>query len=257
MISSFNLFGLNIHLYSLCILAGIIVAYFIISNEAKKHNIDSETITNIIFYGLLFGILGARLYYVVFNLNYYKDNLLDIFKIWNGGLAIHGGVLFGAIFVFFYCRKKKLDFLKLCDIILPGVIIAQAIGRWGNFFNQEAYGSMVTLDTLHNLLVPEFIIKGMFIRGNYYLPTFYFESIWCILGFIFMIVLRNKVKIKKGTITALYLIWYGIGRGLIETFRTDSLMIFNIKQAQVISVIAIIIGIVILLNRKRNKYKED
>lgn len=256
MINSVNIFGLTIHFYSLCILLGIVVAYFVISREAKRQGIDSDTITNLIFYGLLCGIVGARLYYVVFQFSYYKDNLLDIFKIWNGGLAIHGGLIFGSLFVFFYCRKKKLSFLKLADIILPGVLIAQAIGRWGNFFNQEAYGCMVSSDLLHKLLVPDFIIKGMFIKGAYYLPTFYFESIWCVLGFISMLILRKNYNIKVGTITAIYLIWYGIGRTVIEAFRTDSLMIFNIKQAQVISILAIVAGILILINRKRNLYKE-
>ena len=256
MINSFNIFGLTIHFYSLCILLGIILAYIIITKEAVKRGIDKNTMSDIIFYGLLCGIVGARLYYVIFNLDFYLSNPGDIIKIWNGGLAIHGGVIAGALFVFFYARKKKLDFLKLCDIILPGVIIAQVIGRWGNFFNQEAYGSMVSLDLLHKLFIPEFIIKGMFIKGSYYLPTFYFESIWCLLGFGFMIFMRNKYKIKVGTITAIYLIWYSVGRFLIEAFRTDSLMILGLKQAQIISVIGIIAGIVILIKKNRELYKE-
>jgi phosphatidylglycerol:prolipoprotein diacylglycerol transferase len=256
MINSFSLFGITIHFYSLCILLVIILAYVIITKEATKRGIDKNTMSDIIFYGLLCGIVGARLYYVIFNLDYYMSNPGDIIKVWNGGLAIHGGILAGGLFVFFYARKKKISFLKLADIILPGVIVAQALGRWGNFFNQEAYGSMVSLDLLHRLLVPEFIIKGMYIKGAYYLPTFYFESIWCILGFIFMIFMRNKYKIKVGTITAIYLIWYSVGRFVIEAFRTDSLMILGLKQAQIISVIGIIVGIVILIKKNRKLYKE-
>lgn len=256
MINSINIFGLTIHFYSLCILLGIVLAYIIITKEAVKRGIDKNTISDIIFYGLLCGIVGARLYYVIFNLDYYLSNPGDIIKVWNGGLAIHGGILAGGLFVFFYARKKKLSFLKLADIILPGVIVAQALGRWGNFFNQEAYGSMVNLDTLHNLLVPEFIIKGMYIKGAYYLPTFYFESIWCLLGFAFMIFMRNKYKIKVGTITAIYLIWYSVGRFVIEAFRTDSLMILGLKQAQIISVIGILAGVLILIKKNRKLYKE-
>ena len=252
---SIKIFGLNIHLYSLCILLGVVIAYIVITREAKKRNIDSNFISNSIFYGLLCGIVGARLYYVIFNFGYYKDNLLDIFKIWNGGLAIHGGVIAGAIFVYFYSKKKNYNFIKLTDIILPGVLIAQAIGRWGNFFNQEAYGMAVSSDLLHKLLVPNFIIDGMNINGTTYLPTFYFECIWCIIGFIIILFIRKK-DIKIGTITAFYLIWYGIGRGIIETFRTDSLMFFGLKQAQIISILSIILGIIILIKKNRKLYKE-
>ena len=144
MINSFNIFGINITFYALCILLGVIVAYFIITKLSKKHNINSRFMDDIIFYGLLSGIVGARLYYVLFNLDYYLNNLSEIYKVWHGGLAIHGGILFGALFVFLYSRKNKLNFIELTDIILPGVIIAQGIGRWGNFFNQEAYGMMVS-----------------------------------------------------------------------------------------------------------------
>ena len=251
-----DIFGLNIHLYSICILLGVITAYIVITREAKRRNINSEFISNTIFYGLLFGIVGARLYYVIFNFDLYKDNIFDIFKIWNGGLAIHGGVIAGAIFVYFYSKKKGYNFLKLTDIILPGVLIAQAIGRWGNFFNQEAYGMAVSNDLLHKLFVPNFIIEGMNIDGTTYLPTFYFESIWCVIGFILILIIRKKLNIKIGTITAIYLIWYGIGRFVIEAFRTDSLMFFIIKQAQIISVLSIILGIVILIKKNRKLYKE-
>ena len=256
MTNSISIFGINIHFYSICILIGIVVAYIVITKEAKKRNIDDNFISNTIFYGLLCGIVGARLYYVIFNFGFYKDNLLDIFKLWNGGLAIHGGVIAGALFVYFYSKKKKYDFLKLTDIILPGVIIAQAIGRWGNFFNQEAYGMAVSRDLLEKLLVPSPIINGMLIDGSYYLPTFYFESIWCVLGFILMLVIRKKFNIKIGTITAIYLIWYSVGRFVIEAFRTDSLMFLSLKQAQIISIICIILGIILLIKKNRKLYKE-
>ena len=250
MINSFNIFGINITFYALCILLGVIVAYFIITKLSKKHNINSRYMDDIIFYGLLSGIVGARLYYVLFNLDYYLNNLSEIYKVWHGGLAIHGGILFGALFVYLYSRKNKLNFIELTDIILPGVIIAQAIGRWGNFFNQEAYGMMVSKGLLEKLLIPKFIIQGMHIDGNYYLPTFYIESIFCIIGFILIMIISKKTK-KIGIPTSFYLIWYGILRFIIEIFRTDSLMLFNIKIACLVSVISIILGILVLFKKEK------
>ena len=248
--NSFSILGINITYYALCILLGVIVAYFIITKLSKKHNINSRYMDDIIFYGLLSGIIGARLYYVLFNLDYYLNNINEIVMVWHGGLAIHGGILFGALFVYLYSRKNKLNFIELTDIILPGVIIAQGIGRWGNFFNQEAYGMMVSKGLLEKLLIPNFIIEGMHINGNYYLPTFYIESIFCIIGFILIMLISNKTK-KIGIPTSFYLIWYGILRFIIEIFRTDSLMLFNIKVACLISIISIILGVILLFRKEK------
>ena len=242
--NSFSIFGLNITYYSLCILLGVIVAYLVIKKLSKKHSINPRYLEDILFYGLLSGIVGARLYYVLFNLDYYLKDINEIVMIWHGGLAIHGGILAGALFVYLYSRKNKLNFIELTDIILPGVIIAQAIGRWGNFFNQEAYGMMVSKELLQKLLIPKFIIEGMHINGNYYLPTFFIESIFCIIGFILIMIISRKTK-KIGYPTSFYLIWYGILRFIIELFRTDSLMLFNIKIACVISVSFILLGLLL------------
>jgi phosphatidylglycerol:prolipoprotein diacylglycerol transferase len=244
MSNSFSLFGLNITYYSICILLGVIVAYLIIKKLSKNHKINPRYLEDIIFYGLLSGIVGARLYYVLFNLDYYLKDINEIVMVWHGGLAIHGGILAGALFVYLYSRKNKLNFIELTDIILPGVIIAQAIGRWGNFFNQEAYGMEVSKELLQKLLIPNFIIEGMNISGNYYLPTFYIESIFCIIGFILIMIISRKTN-KIGYPTAFYLIWYGILRFIIELFRTDSLMLFNIKIACIISVSFILLGLLL------------
>ena len=248
--NSFSILGINITYYALCILLGVIVAYFIITKLSKKHNINSRYMDDIIFYGLLSGIIGARLYYVLFNLDYYLKDINEIVMVWHGGLAIHGGILFGALFVYLYSRKNKLNFIELTDIILPGVIIAQGIGRWGNFFNQEAYGMMVSKGLLEKLLIPKFIIEGMHINGNYYLPTFYIESIFCIIGFILIMIISKKTK-KIGIPTSFYLIWYGILRFIIEIFRTDSLMLFNIKIACLISIVSIILGVILLFKKEK------
>lgn len=249
---AFSIFGIDIYFYSLCILLGIILAYFLILNESKKHKINNDFITNLIFYTLLIGILGARIHYVIFNLKYYINSPIEIFNIRNGGLAIHGGLIFGIVFIYFYTKKHNINFLKILDISAPGVIIAQTIGRWGNFFNQEAFGVATTYSTLKKLHIPKFIIDGMKINNIYYTPTFLFESIWCLIGFIIIIFIRNK-NIKLGTITCFYLIWYGIGRFFIEILRTDSLMLFNIKVAMLISFLSILIGILLLFKFRNNK----
>lgn len=249
----FTIYNIDIKWYSVCILLGVICAYAVIINESKHFGIKSEFMFNIMFWALIFGILGARMYYVLFNLEYYLDNLSEIYKIWNGGLAIHGGIIFGLITIIFYCKKYKANVLRILDIIVPALIIAQAIGRWGNFFNSEAYGSIVTYQTLIKIrIIPQFIIDNMYINGSYHLPMFYFESIWCIIGFIIMLFLRRRKYQKCGHLTAFYLIWYGVGRYFIESFRTDSLMFGNIRVAQIISILFVVSGLILsfILSRK-------
>ena len=244
--------NINIRWYSIILLFAITCAYFVIQKEAKKKKIQDDLLINIIFYGLLFGILGARLYYVLFNFQYYKNNIQEIFMIWNGGLAIHGGIIFGLLFLIIYSKKRNINLLLLLDIIVVGLLLAQSVGRWGNFFNQEAYGRIVTLSFLKKLKLPSFIISKMYIDGYYREPTFLYESILSFLGFLLLVVIRKLKNIKVGQITGIYLIWYGIERLIIESFRSDSLMLNNIKIAQLISIIFIIIG-VLLYNKNKSK----
>ena len=254
---AFNIFGFNVYYYSLCILLGVIVAYILITREGKKQGLPKEFISDLIFYTLIIGILGARVYYCVFNLDYYLANPSEILKIYNGGLAIHGGVIAGLIFVYFYTKKKNFSFIKILDIVAPAVIIAQSFGRWGNFFNQEAHGGITTYQNLKNIHIPEFIINGMHIEGKYYYPTFFFESIWCLIGFIILMIARRNKNLRKGFQIGFYFIWYGIGRFFIEAFRTDSLMFFGLKIAQIVSLIGIIIGIIIIVTNRNKKYYNE
>lgn len=254
---AFNIFGFNVYYYSLCILLGVIVAYILITREGKKQGLPKEFISDLIFYTLIIGILGARVYYCVFNLDYYLANPSEILKIYNGGLAIHGGVIAGLIFVYFYTKKKNISFIKILDIVAPAVIIAQSFGRWGNFFNQEAHGGITTYQNLKNMHIPEFIINGMHIEGKYYYPTFFFESIWCLIGFIILMIARKNKNLKKGFQIGFYFIWYGIGRFFIEALRTDSLMFFGLKIAQIVSLIGIIIGIIIIVTNRNKKYYNE
>ena len=254
---AFNIFGFNVYYYSLCILLGVIVAYILITREGKKQGLPKEFISDLIFYTLIIGILGARVYYCVFNLDYYLANPSEILKIYNGGLAIHGGVIAGLIFVYFYTKKKNVSFIKILDIVAPAVIIAQSFGRWGNFFNQEAHGGITTYQNLKNMHIPEFIINGMHIEDKYYYPTFFFESIWCLIGFIILMIARRNKNLRKGFQIGFYFIWYGIGRFFIEAFRTDSLMFFGLKIAQIVSLIGILIGIIIIVTNRNKKYYNE
>ena len=155
-------------------------------------------------------------------------------------------------------KTNKLNLVKLLDILVVGLIIAQAIGRWGNFFNGEAHGAITSLSYLESLHLPDFIIDGMYINGNYYVPTFLYESVWCFIGFIIMIILRRKKFMKIGYLTSFYLVWYGIERFFVEGMRTDSLMFLSLKVAQVVSLIMMIIGVVLFIYslKKSKKYEE-
>ena len=194
---------IQIKWYSFCILLAVIAAGLLIYLETKKKNLDKDIFIDMLFYGLLIGILGARIYYVVFNMSYYLTDLKEIFFIWHGGLAIHGGLIATLIFLYFYTKKKNLNLLLILDIIVVGLILGQAIGRWGNFFNGEAFGREVTLSFLQNLHLPKFIIQGMLINNSYREPTFLYESISSLIGFIVLLIARNIKNIKVGTLTSI------------------------------------------------------
>ncbi len=246
---------IQIHLYSICIFIGILAGGKLAMIEAQRWNIPKEFIFNLIFWMVIFGIIGARIYYVLFNLNYYSNNIKEIFMIWHGGLAIHGGIITAIIFLIYYAKKYKLKLINLLDILAPGLLLGQAIGRWGNFFNGEAHGPVTTLMHLENLHLPDFIINGMYINGNYYIPAFLYESIWCLLGVIILLFFRRRHYCKIGEPLSFYLIWYGIGRFFIESMRTDSLMFASFKIAQIISLIMIIVGVILIIKfRKGSKF---
>ena len=246
----------HIYWYSVLIATGIIIGLYLLMKEASKQNISKDTIIDIAFYTIIWGIVGARIYYVIFNIKPYLSNPLSILYVWEGGLAIYGGIIGGLITLAYQTKKKNIALGKLTDMIVPSLILAQAIGRWGNFFNQEAHGGIVTLEFLKKIHIPNFIIKGMYINGNYYHPTFFYESLWCLLGFILLIIIRRLLKNSKdGTLTFIYLIWYGIGRFFIEGLRTDSLYLGIFRISQIVSIVIIIIGIIGLIYNKRKEVK--
>ncbi len=248
---------IQIYWYSVFILVGFVLGGFLAFKEAKRFNISSEFMTNMCFYLIPIVLIGARLYYVVFNLDYYLANPIDILKVWEGGLAIHGGIIFGLLFVLFYTKKYKVSTTRMLDILVVSLILGQSIGRWGNFFNSEAYGPVVSLEFLQSLHLPNFIIEGMYIDGAYHHPTFLYESLWCLLGFIIMFILRYTKYLRIGQLTGFYLIWYGIERFLVEGLRTDSLLLGSFKMAQIVSLLMILAGIVTFIITKRKSVFES
>lgn len=252
----FSIGNVKIEWYSLLIVIGAIIAIIMIIREAKRYNYPTDFAFNLCFWSIIVGIIGARIYYVLFNLELYS-NFWDIFKIWEGGLAIHGGIIFGLITCILYCKKYKVRTIRFLDFIAPALLLAQAIGRWGNFFNQEAHGAATTLTHLQNLHIPNFIIEGMNIGGIYYEPTFLYESLLCLVGLIIILIVRRLKITKVGQPTAIYLMWYGLIRFFIESMRTDSLMLGGFKVAQIVSVIMIVIGVIIIMITSRKGRYED
>lgn len=248
---------IQIYWYSIFVFLGLLLASIIIFKEAKKRKINEDFMVNLICDSIIIGLVGARLYYVLFNLPYYLSNPIEILAIWNGGLAIHGGVFAALVFIILYCKKHRINILQILDIVVVGLIIGQAIGRWGNFFNNEAYGLVTTAEKLTAQGIPKFIIDGMYILGEYRQPTFFYESVWCLVGFLALLIVRKCKYLKRGQLTGFYLIWYGIARFLIEALRTDSLMLGSLKMAQIVSVLFIVIGIILFLYNVVKSTKED
>ncbi|MEG0995197.1 MAG: prolipoprotein diacylglyceryl transferase [Bacilli bacterium] len=252
---------IQIYWYSIFIFLGILFAMLYIHHEIKKFKINEDFIVNMLFYVLLFGIIGARLYFVAFNFNYYMAHPLEIFEIWNGGLAIHGGIIAGSLVMLIYTKKYKQNVAKIFDITAVGLLLGQAIGRWGNFFNQEAFGKITSKIVLQEAKIPEFIINNMYIDGAYRQPTFLYESVWNIFGFLAALIIKRYKYLKNGQLVGFYLMWYSLGRFFIESLRSDSLMLGPLKVAQVLSVILFIIGFIVFLVKGRgsrfdNLYKE-
>ncbi|HHW9835811.1 TPA: prolipoprotein diacylglyceryl transferase [Staphylococcus aureus] len=246
---AFNLGPLSVRWYGIIIAVGILLGYFVAQRALVKAGLHKDTLVDIIFYSALFGFIAARIYFVIFQWPYYAENPGEIIKIWHGGIAIHGGLIGGFIAGVIVCKVKNLNPFQIGDIVAPSIILAQGIGRWGNFMNHEAHGGPVSRAFLEQLHLPNFIIKNMYINGQYYHPTFLYESIWDVAGFIILVNIRKHLKL--GETFFLYLIWYSIGRFFIEGLRTDSLMLTsNIRVAQLVSILLILISISLIVYRR-------
>lgn len=253
----FSFGGFDIRWYSVLMLTGMIITIIMVISECKRFNMSSDFAFNLSFWTIIFGLIGARTYYVIFNFSLYKDNLLDILKIWEGGLAIHGGLIAGFITMYVYSKRYNINPFKMTDITVVPLLLAQSIGRWGNFFNGEAHGAATTYYHLKELHIPEKIIEGMKIGNDYYHPTFLYESLYCLIGFIILLFIRRYRYIKRGQLTCIYLMYYSVGRFFIESLRTDSLMLGGFKMAQLISIVLFVVGLITFMILSRKGRFED
>lgn len=242
-------------------LLGLILAL----KEAEKLGFNKDLILDLIMYAIPAALIGARVYYVIFRWNeYYSIYPGEIIAIWHGGLAIHGGLIGAFLTGIIFAKVKKVSFWRIGDLMAPSIILGQAIGRWGNFVNQEAHGGPVTRTFLENLYLPNFIIEQMYIKDpvtgvyQYYHPTFLYESLWNFLGFITLLIFRRKLPVKRGDIFLIYLIWYSVGRFFVEGLRTDSLMLFGmLRAAQVVSLVFILVAVVLFIVRRKKGYAKE
>ncbi|KAF0421875.1 prolipoprotein diacylglyceryl transferase [Pediococcus pentosaceus] len=250
---AFNLGGIQVHWYGIIIASAVVLATILAVQEAKRRRIDPDSIYDLILWALPVAIITARMYYVIFEWGYYQNHVDEIVRVWDGGIAIYGALIGAGIVVYLFCRANWIPVWLMLDIIAPVLIMAQGIGRWGNFMNQEAFGRITSLAFLQSLHLPHFIIQQMLIDGSYRQPTFLYESLWDILGFIVLMSLRHKKHLfKQGEVFLSYVIWYAFGRFFVEGMRTDSLMLLGIRVSQWLSVILFIGAIGILVFRRKS-----
>ncbi|MGG5348777.1 MULTISPECIES: prolipoprotein diacylglyceryl transferase [unclassified Enterococcus] len=256
---AFELFGLPIYWYAIIIVSGVIIAMWLSTREAVRVGLKPDDVTDFMLIGLPVSIIGARLYYILFDLQYYIDDASQIFNIRSGGIAIYGALIAGGIWLYFFCQRNFISPWTFLDIAAPSVLLAQGIGRWGNFMNHEAFGAEVSRSFLESLYIPKFIIDNMYIDEAYRQPTFLYESVWNVIGFIVLIFLRKKTGLlKEGEVFLSYLIWYGFGRFFIEGMRTDSLYLFgDIRVSQALSALLFFGAIGLLIWRRKNQTLKD
>jgi phosphatidylglycerol:prolipoprotein diacylglycerol transferase len=249
---AFQIGPLAVRWYGLLIAAGVMLGTTLAHREALRRGHDPDKLLNLIVVVVLSALLGARLYYVLFNWDYYGTQLSKVFAIWEGGLAIHGGLIAGSLATLLYCRTAGLSVLPTMDIMAPSVAIGQAIGRWGNFFNQEAFGTPTDLPW--RLFIDPYHRPPSLKAFEYFHPTFLYESLWNLLVFcVLWFTLRKRLANKPGALTLSYLGLYSLGRFLVEGLRIDSLMLGSFRAAQVVSLLLVAasgMGLAVLLRKK-------
>ena len=249
---AFNLFGRDVMWYGVILTLGIILGVLYAYNGAKKAGIDEDTFSTLILLIIPISIISARLYYVIFDPTPNYHSFIDVIAIWRGGIGIYGAVIGGAITAVIFAKIKKIKLSLLLDILAPSVMIGQIIGRWGNFVNAEAHGSITNLPWRMGIAP---YIENLEQFTLYYHPTFFYESLWNLLGFVFVHFVLKKKKKFDGQIALFYLAWYGLGRGFIELLRTDSLEIFGLKVSALVGFLSAIIFGTILIQKTLRKDK--
>ncbi len=266
---SFSVFGFEVAIYGMLIAFGVLSGIFMADYVAKKEKLNTEIIWDFAIYAVIFSIIGARTYYVIFEWDMYKNNLLEVFNLRNGGLAIYGAVIAAFITLFVYCRIKKQSFLQIVDICVPGLALGQAIGRWGNFTNREVFGGYT-----NNLIAMRLPIEAVrnrdistdvaahIVEGTNYIqvhPTFLYECLWNLALIAVMLLYRSHKKFE-GEMWLIYLGGYGLGRFWIEGIRTDQLYITGtqIPVSQAIAAVCVIVSVVVdIVVRYRMKRNND
>lgn len=244
---AFSIGTYDVRWYGIIITCGMLLALAYAYFSAKRFNVEWDTLFDCVLVGIVTGIIGARLFFVLFSLDKYINNPLDFFKIHEGGLAIYGGIIGGFIGGVIVAKVKKAKILPILDVAVLGFLIGQGIGRWGNFFNQEAFGT--TTDLPWRMVSENTGLVGVH-------PCFLYESLWCLLGFVLIHFLSKKFQKYPGQVLYAYLVWYGFERMIVEGLRTDSLMLpfWGLRVSQVISALILIFGIIMLIV---NRNKED
>ncbi|MFW5995790.1 MAG: prolipoprotein diacylglyceryl transferase [Halanaerobiaceae bacterium] len=248
---AFEVAGIEIYWYGIIITTAILVGFFLSARESKRQGIDPEFFLDFVLYGLPAAIFGARLYFVIFQWEYYGANPSEIPAIWKGGLAIHGGILGGLAVLLILCRRRKVSFWRAVDILAPSLVVGQAIGRWGNFINREAFGGPVSREYISRF--PEFIQKQMYIGGAYRHPAFLYESVWNLFIFAVLLYFRRRDYIYRGDVFFLYLGGYSLGRFFIEGIRTDNLMMGQIPVARLVSALMVFASALAIIYRHKVK----
>ena len=264
--NTLNLGFTTVRWYGAIIAFGFLLAVLFGGRIAYKWKINLDKMIDVLLYGTIGGILGARLYYVAFKWDYYGQHLSDIFKIWEGGLAIYGGIIGGILAAFIVCKIEKLNFFNLLDMVSMSLLIGQGIGRWGNYANQEAFGSITNKNWgMMSDTVAEYVsrnasyfgldnvdnVKQYIDDNNLFVhPTFFYESVWCILGFFVLYIIMKKRRKFSGQLFLCYGVWYGFGRMVLEGLRSDSLYIGNtsIRVSQLLSAVLMLVSLVLLIS---------
>mgnify|MGYP000159854706 FL=1 len=244
--ASFTLFGRTFYWYGVIIAVGFILAMLYCARHCRRCGIQPDTLYDFLIWMIPIAIIGARLYYVIFQWGDYREHPIDALKIWEGGLAIYGGVIAGLLTGIVWCRKKKIPFGAMADVCAPGLLIGQCIGRWGNFLNREAFGAETTLPWRMQLTTT----AGELVEVH---PTFLYESLWNVIGLLLIVFVVSKARRFDGENTCFYFLWYGVGRFWIEGLRTDSLYLFDwtiagqpIRVSQVLSLVLMIAALAVL-----------